>query len=368
MPNKEEKLNDPVAQLLAFSEAILQEDYSFRINMRADGSTLAKIAANLNTFIDRLQVSQMPDLEAAGSQLEEFIEVISSFANLDFSKKLKISDNSNVIDALATGINILGEELEYSTVSKEDLEKERDQLKIEKEKVEQASEAKTVFLGNLSHEIRTPLQGILGFSDILLARENSEERKKQIALIIKRARDLEEIIESLLDLATLESGEIKSNPEIVDIYKQVEMIYNEYSSDYSQKYTAIDFRFDNKLKPASLVLIDPLHLKQVILNLLNNSTKFTEKGSITLATECIDDNAVISVIDTGIGISKDRAELIFEPFRQAHEGLSRKAGGIGLGLPICKLRVNLWGGEIKVTSKEGEGSTFSFNVPLQRMI
>ncbi len=367
MSKKSENVDNSLTKLLEFSEALLREDFTIRIKTPADDSIQAKISANLNTFLDRLQISEMPNLEEAGSQLVDFIEVISSFANRDFTRKLKISDSSNVIDALATGINILGEELEYSTVSKKELEAERDQLKIQKEKVEKASRAKTVFLGNLSHEIRTPLQGILGFSEVLLSTETSETKQQQIGIIMKRARDLEEIIESLLDLATLEAGEIKPNPEMINVSNKLDILFNEYCNEYAHELTQKDLIIKNELGDDIMTFIDPVHFRQVILNLLNNSMKFTEEGTIELSAECSAEEIIINITDTGIGISKEHAALIFEPFRQAHEGFNRKADGIGLGLPICKLRVALWGGEINLVSEEGKGSTFSFSIPRQNI-
>jgi signal transduction histidine kinase len=362
-PAGENPSTEVLYQLLGLSAALLKNDYSHRVIAGVDQTILSQICVNLNQFVDHLQFNQVTFPESTESTISNFIEVISSYANRDFSQKLTISDHSNVLDAVATGINVLGEELEHTTVSKMELEHERDQLKIAKEVAENANKAKTVFIGNLSHEIRTPLQGIMGLSEILANEQSAEKRKKYTDIIGRRAGDLMEIIEALLDLATLEAGEVKAFPESIDLHKTMEELFHDFRSEHGTKNSHVNLSLSNALPQGEMISIDPLHLRQVILNLLTNGVKFTKEGSIAMFVEKHSDHYLVSVKDTGIGIEKEQHQYIFEPFRQAHEGFSRSKGGIGLGLAICKKRVDIWGGSIQVASEQGKGSVFSFTIP-----
>lgn len=367
-PQQENVSTEVLNQLLRLSEALLKNDYSYRVVTGVDQSMISQICVNLNQLADRFQVNQINPSEDTEATISNFIEVISSYANRDFSQKLRTSDQSNLLDAVATGINVLGEELEFSTVSKEELIYERDQLKIAKEIAENANKAKTVFIGNLSHEIRTPLQGIMGLSEILLNESSAERRKTYLEIIGRRACDLMEVIESLLDLAILEAGEVKTQMEAISICNMVDELFADFYSERIKKLVNIELRIQNDLPANDLLMIDSLHLRQVILNLLNNGVKFTERGHIILRAGKGSDHYYIQVEDTGIGIENDHLTNIFEPFRQAHEGISRLKGGIGLGLAICKRRVEMWGGILKVESTIGKGSLFTFTIPSQLQV
>ncbi len=362
-PAGENPSTEVLYQLLGLSAALLKNDYTHRVIAGVDETILSQICVNLNQFVDRLQFNQVTFPESTESTISNFIEVISSYANRDFSQKLAISDQSNVLDAVATGINVLGEELEHTTVSKAELEKERDLLKIAKEAAENANKAKTVFIGNLSHEIRTPLQGIMGFAEILRNELSAEKRNKYLDIIERRSTDLLEIIEALLDLATLEAGEVKAFPETLNIHKVTEDLFTDFQYEHGNKLNKVILTIDNGFPKDEMVTLDPLHLRQVILNLLTNGIKFTEEGRVTLITEKHPDHYLVKVEDTGVGIEQEQIQNIFEPFRQAHEGFSRSKGGMGLGLAICKKRVEIWGGSIQVASEQGKGSVFSFTIP-----
>jgi signal transduction histidine kinase len=360
----EDSAQEVLQRLLEFSQALLRGDYSRRIIIDVDDTLISKICSNLNQYADRLQVNPPGAAEAIEASVNNFIEVISSFANRDFSTKLSISENGNMLDAIATGINVLGEELEQTTVSKNELEIERNELKIAKERAEESNRLKTVFLGNLSHEIRTPLQAISGFAEILESPRLTEDKKKQYLDIIKRrATDLQNVIDSLLDLASLESGEIKAYPSLINLEENVKSIFASLQQDMELKQKSVMLQLVNELPVNSSVYIDAVHLKQVLVNVVRNGIKFTNEGYITLCCKKDKDHYLFSVTDTGIGIPPEKLDHIFEPFRQAHEGLSRSKGGIGLGLSICKKMVALWGGVITVQSESGKGSEFHITLP-----
>ncbi|NBP69412.1 MAG: sensor histidine kinase [Cytophagia bacterium] len=208
------------------------------------------------------------------------------------------------------------------------------------------------------------MQGILGLAEIL---ENPdltlETRGTYLNIIKQRTADMQNIIEALLDLASIESGEIKPFPVQTNIYEFAESMHDRAKQDPLLVGKKIELYHQNNLKTTAVAFIDPQHLLQVATNLVRNAIKFTNEGNIMLAYHESDQAYVISISDTGIGIATDKIDHIFKPFRQAHEGISRSKGGIGLGLSICNKMVEMWGGRITVSSVLGKGSTFSFTVP-----
>ncbi len=238
-------------------------------------------------------------------------------------------------------------------------------LTMAKEEAEESNRLKTIFLGNLSHEVRTPLQGIMGFAEIL---ENPNlpqaKRNEYLGIIKRRTNDMQNIIESLLDLASLETGEIRANPQAINLIEVVEDLFLKIKNDYSLSGKQIELLLQIEVKGEQIVEIDSQHLQQVIINLFNNAIKFSTQGTILMSIGKTAAHYQISVKDSGMGIPADMLEHIFQPFRQAHEGISRSRGGIGLGLAICKKMVEMWGGSIYVKSTPGKGSTFSFTIPL----
>lgn len=237
-------------------------------------------------------------------------------------------------------------------------------LKAAKEEAEESNRLKTIFLGNLSHEVRTPLQGILGFAEILENSKLSEQKRLEYLAIIKqRTGDMQNVIESLLDLASLETGEIRAFPVPLNLFEAIDAVFIRTKQDQHVKGKSIELFLNNIIKDPTTVNIDCQHLAQVLINLMNNAIKFTNAGSITLKSEQCESYYKISIEDTGVGIPEDKVQYIFEPFRQAHEGMSRSKGGIGLGLAICKKMVEMWGGQIEVQAQPGIGSTFSFTIP-----
>ena len=246
----------------------------------------------------------------------------------------------------------------------EQLRETTDKLKRAKEEAEASNQMKTVFLGNLSHEVRTPLQGIQGLAELLETTSFPEEKRVEfLRLIQRRTKDLQSIIESLLDLASIESGAIRPYTKGFYLKNQLENFYQQILDNRQVKSSSIAFELRLAITEKENVEIDPNHLTQVLTNLVSNAFKFTDSGSVLL--ECIKEPGQyrIQVADTGLGIGEDEIQHIFKPFRQAHEGLSRSKGGIGLGLSICKEMIVMWHGTIQVNSQPGVGSVFSFTIP-----
>jgi signal transduction histidine kinase len=356
-------------QLLAFSEGLLRGDFSNRVITLVDETLLSKICFNLNRFADSAQFSDA-SFSVNDPYLDSFIEVVSSYANRDFNQKLPISDQSSALDAIATGINILGEELEHTTVSKAELEKERDQLKIAKARAEESDRLKSAFLANISHEIRTPIQAITGFASLLQRPQSEDNVGKFTDIIQQRSIDLLKILDAILDMAMIDAGQISLHEKPGHLGNFMTDIVNEYKDTIQyidQKDVAISFVNtipDNE----NSMLCDFAKLSQVVKNLMDNAVKFTNAGSIEVRSSLDRDNfLLIAVSDTGKGITEENLDLIFLPFRQEDNSISRLYGGTGLGLAIAKKLVDVCGGKIWVESVLGKGSVFYFTMPCKKI-
>jgi len=233
-----------------------------------------------------------------------------------------------------------------------------------KEEAESADKLKSAFLATMSHELRTPLNSIIGFSGILLQEKPgplNEEQKKQIHLVQSSGRRLLSLINDILDLSKIEAGQFTASYEYFDIEEVLEDILKLQAPSINGKGLSLNFI---KSKEAIVILSDKLRVHQVILNLVNNAIKFTDKGSVTIECYKDDDFVKVAVSDTGIGIIEEDLDKLFNPFIQIESHLSRKHEGSGLGLSICQKLMKLLHGTISVKSEYGAGSTFTIALPL----
>lgn len=236
-----------------------------------------------------------------------------------------------------------------------------------KNKAEESDRLKTSFLQNMSHEIRTPLNAILGFSDILPEKFNDKQKLKKFTDIIKqRGIDLLDIINDILDIAKIESGQIPIHTAECNIQTLIEEIKHVITGIQQKfKKTHIEFKvISNHHLSSNVIIIDYIKLKQILMNLLSNAFKFTNTGYVQLEYYFIDNqNIKFRIIDTGIGIAKEHQDDIFERFIQLQNISSHMISGTGLGLSIVKGLLNILGGEITVTSDLNKGSCFEFTFP-----
>lgn len=236
------------------------------------------------------------------------------------------------------------------------LESQR-RLMREKARAEEASLMKSAFLANMSHEIRTPLNAIVGFAHLVTETTNASEQREYFSIINKNCDLLLKLINDILDLSKIESGRLNYNVsevELRDICQEAYVVQSlKMTSDVALLYNSVAM-------PSVRLWIDPHRVEQVLLNLLSNAIKFTSKGFISLFYEVEDMFVRVSVMDTGIGISEEKLESVFERFVKLDDFYQ----GAGLGLPICKMIVEQLGGEIGVRSELGKGSTFWFTLPL----
>ncbi|WP_410509068.1 PAS domain S-box protein [Methanosarcina hadiensis] len=229
---------------------------------------------------------------------------------------------------------------------------------------EAANRAKTTFIVNMSHELRTPLNSVIGFSELLLSEtvgSLNEKQKRYAENILSSGNHLLDVINDVLDISRLELGNIDLYYETVDIPGVIEEVQRILSPLSAEKSISIESKVERGLKT---VIADRVKLKQILYNILNNAIKFSsENGKINVCAENKEDMIEISIKDEGIGIHEADYERVFHPFVQIDESISRKYGGVGLGLALVKRFVELHGGKVWVNAIPGKGSTFTFRIP-----
>ncbi len=259
--------------------------------------------------------------------------------------------------------------------SSSDLKKTNKNLQKEKERAEESDRLKTAFLQNMSHEIRTPMNAIIGFSDLLCDNFDNKAKLERFTQIINlRCDDLLHIINDILDIAKLESGQLPINITTCPLNKFCEDLNNLFE-DYEtrNRNEKVSFQFEILSDLSQLAIVtDKAKLKQIVTNLLDNARKFTNSGTITGTVRIDKKNKIIfQISDTGIGIPKEKQIEIFDRFIQIEHNSNKNIGGTGIGLSIVKGLVHLLGGEIDLKSELGKGSTFSISFPdtcLQKII
>lgn len=233
---------------------------------------------------------------------------------------------------------------------------------------ESANQAKSQFLANMSHEIRTPINGIIGSVELFKDKKLTSEQTELLKIIEASSKNLLGLINDILDLSKVEAHKLELSIKPFNLKDELNDIVRIVSPSITLKNINLLQKYDDKIP--EVVKGDALRIRQIILNLINNAIKFTDKGSITVEVNAIaqTDTAIklkIAITDTGIGIPQSKLDRLFKPFSQTDASITRQYGGTGLGLTISKQLIQLMNGDIQVTTEENKGSTFSFDILLQ---
>ena len=237
---------------------------------------------------------------------------------------------------------------------------ERD-LEKARQSAEELNRVKSYFLAAMSHEIRTPLSAILGNLEILRRSRLSSEQKKRLRTILLSSNSLLNFLSDILDFSRMESGGMAIEKKEFDLKKLLRHVADVYEP--LAKESGLDFILDIDESVGEKYFGDAVRIRQILNNLLSNAVKFTEKGHVKVDVRENSDGLSIRVTDTGIGIHASQHELIFDAFKQAHQGIAQQFGGSGLGLALCKKLAQLMGGNISLDSASSKGSTFHLNLP-----
>jgi signal transduction histidine kinase len=307
-----------------------------------------------------LLIQQLRATEQFGRQVEGLAATLGEIANGNLARA----------DALPTGDGELGKLAGACRQLTVALEQQLAVIEAARERAEISNTAKSTFLANMSHELRTPLNAIIGYAE-LVAEEIGDRDDDLGALgtdidrILLSARHLLGLINDILDISKIEAGEMRVDIRRVDLTR----LLKEVRAGVELLIRKRGNTFALEVEPGLGELdSDGMKIRQILINLLGNAAKFTDDGTITLrVTRASEDCVRFDVIDTGIGIAKHKLELLFEPFVQADASSSRRFGGTGLGLTICRHFAGMLDGTLIAESEPGKGSTFTLLVPLSRM-
>ena len=318
--------------------------------------------------------------------INDFFFVVASLIGMFASYHLEISDKQNFnllrqLEQKNSEIRSINSNLEIKVkertdslsnknieLSNEILQRNIIEKKLEKAKLqaEQADRLKSTFLANMSHEIRTPMNGIIGFANLLNEAEDEKELNKFINIIVSSGEHLLNLINEIMDISKIEAGILKLDIVSFDLNELTKEVNDMFVIDNKVSSNKIKFTYTNGVDASKFnIKTDRMRLKQVLVNVVNNACKYTEKGSVEFGYRVVNDRLEFFVKDTGIGISEEQQGFIFERFMQATLRSNNVKERAGLGLAICKTYLKTMDGEIKVRSRIGEGSEFTFSIPLE---
>ncbi|MCK5683195.1 response regulator, partial [bacterium] len=320
--------------------------------------------------------SQKEELRVTNEELEEQTVSLKQSESQLQAQQEELTVTNEELEEKTKSLIIQKNEIENSNIN---LEKARLNIEKKAEELAISSKYKSEFLANMSHELRTPLNSLLLLSKNLTKNKQgnlTEKQLKSTGIIYNSGNNLLNLINEILDLSKIEAGKMSINIEKININDIKENMFNVFSHMVQDK--GLDFKINIDDDAPVVILTDAQKIEQIIKNFMSNATKFTTSGSININFFRPDETVnlsrskllynqtlAIAVTDTGIGIPKDQQLAVFEAFQQADGTTSRRYGGTGLGLSICRGLTNILGGEIKLTSEVGGGSTFTLYIPIE---
>lgn len=312
---------------------------------------IGELASAFNQMTQDLKQSQK-EIKRHAEELEQKVQERTKELNQ------KVKELTETKTALLNMMEDMEETNKELVQTQEELKKALKELRIMDEKKDQ-------FISIAAHELKTPLTSIHGFSQLLQNRKvasNAKERDKYLKIMDRESKRLANLVSQILDLSRIDLGTVKLSFEEVDVNKFMQGIEREMRIQIKEKGLTSAFKLEKGLPK---ITTDREKLTEVIINLINNAVKYTPKGKITVRVSREGEDLHFMVKDTGVGISKENQDKIFERFYQVDSSFTRKAGGTGLGLALCKEFVELLGGKIWVKSEEGKGSEFHFTLPIK---
>ena len=351
-------------------DALMESEDYLIVGANSGRSGLAKAKAQRFDLI--LLDIIMPDIDGfeVCSQLQEY-EPTKDVPIIFLTSK---NDPESIIRGFRSGAvdyilkPFSKEELQARVKVHVQLKRTREELIHAKEMAVVAAKAKSLFLANMSHEIRTPMNGIMGMIDMFYQTDLDERQKEYLKIIDVSSENLLCIINDILDFSKIEAGQIEFESINFNVNDELDEVIKVLSFKAKEKGLSLKYHVQPDIP--KVLVGDPVRLKQILINLINNAIKFTSKGGVNVYAELVETNDDCSklkfrVVDTGIGISEEGKSRLFKSFSQTDSSITRKFGGTGLGLAISKNLTQMMDGEIGVDSVEGEGSSFWFTAKLK---
>jgi signal transduction histidine kinase/CheY-like chemotaxis protein/HPt (histidine-containing phosphotransfer) domain-containing protein len=321
----------------------------------------------LTTLVIALMLAGIPIYLLHKGITKPILELADTAEQIAFNEDYSIRVSHSGADEIGKLYERFNDLLEQVNISESLLKATQRDLIREKNNAEQANKTKSEFLANMSHEIRTPLTGILGFTDLLLANSDEdtiETRIDYLKTIRNSGKHLLNLINDILDLSKIESGQMTVEKHPCSPVELIKGVYDVLKVNAGDKGLKLEFHWVSPIP--RLIFTDSSRFRQILLNLVGNSIKFTQEGGVVILSriehEDGHDFLYVDVIDTGIGITPDQLTKLFQSFVQADTSVTRRFGGTGLGLAISRRLARLMGGDITVRSKIGEGSAFTLKI------